>query len=726
MAGSTVKNRRRARNPAGQSHEVMKLKKFLAAWAVLLSLSAGRLLGGPAISSFTPVFGSASDPGFITIHGSGFYPGTLVVKFNGVTDPTAGATLANGTEIQAHVPAGAPTGVGPIFVSVDGIPAYSGQDFTVIGPGPYITGFTPATGGAGAPVTINGAHFSNPLTVTFNGVNVPGASAASPTQISVTAPAGVTTGPISVTTTLGSYTTVTNFFVPPVVTGFSPAAGRSGTNVTITGANFLGATAVRFFNNQDATSFSVLSNGAVSAMVPAGATTGLIRVITPAGSAFSSGNFVVQPTVTGFTPGFGPVGTSVTVSGANFIGTPTVKFGNIAAATPTGITSGQLTAVVPAGATNGPISVTTTDGTATSATNFFLPPGITSFTPTNSAPGTLVVISGVNFLNASAVSFNGTPAAAFYISNNISLGAVVPAGVTSGPISLTAPAGTANSAANFYGAPSISSFNPTHGLPGTNVTISGLNFLGASAVRFNGTNAASFTVTNNTTIGAVVQAGASTGPITVVAPAGTTNSASNFVLDYAANLSVTVSDSPDPVLVGSNLVYTITIANSGPFAAPGVTLTDTLIGPALLVAATTSQGTLITNTSPITGSLGQINSGANAIVTLTVVPQDVGTITNIATVASLYTDPAPANNSTTNTTLVQPLPILSVKRSGATGVRISWSAALTNYGLEFNSNFLSATLWSNVVALPVIVGSEYQLTETNNRPMRYYRLHRLP
>src|SRR6185295_11848501 len=251
------------------------------------------------------------------------------------------------------------------------------------------------------------------------------------------------------------------------------------------------------FNGLDATSFSVLSNGAVQATVPAMATTGLIRVIAPAGSAFSSGNFVVQPTITSFTPGFGPVGTSVTVNGANFnVGTPTVKFGNITAATPTGVSSNQLTAVVPAGATNGPISVTTTDGTATSAANFFLPPAITSFTPSNGAPGTLVVISGVNFLNASAVSFNGTPAAAFYVSNNISLGAVVPASVTSGLISITAPAGTVNSVTRFYGAPYISSFNPTHGLPGTNVTITGVNFLDATFVRFNGSNA-SFSVPNN-------------------------------------------------------------------------------------------------------------------------------------------------------------------------------------------------------------------------------------
>ena len=51
----------------------------------------------------------------------------------------------------------------------------------------------------------------------------------------------------------------------------------------------------------------------------------------------------------------------------------------------------------------------------------------------------------------------------------------------------TTPAGTASSdPLLFYGAPHISSFNPTHGFPGTSVTISGTNFLDTTVVRFDG------------------------------------------------------------------------------------------------------------------------------------------------------------------------------------------------------------------------------------------------
>src|SRR5260370_16809351 len=63
---------------------------------------------GQAISSFDPQLGWAHDQ--VTITGSGFYPGTLVVRFNGTVDPTAMATAANGTLITPTVPMGSASG----------------------------------------------------------------------------------------------------------------------------------------------------------------------------------------------------------------------------------------------------------------------------------------------------------------------------------------------------------------------------------------------------------------------------------------------------------------------------------------------------------------------------------------------------------------------------------------------------------------------------------------
>jgi hypothetical protein len=49
-------------------------------------------------------------------------------------------------------------------------------------------------------------------------------------QISYIVPSGVVSGPITVRSPKGSFTTTTNFFVPPQVTGFSPSTGRAPAN----------------------------------------------------------------------------------------------------------------------------------------------------------------------------------------------------------------------------------------------------------------------------------------------------------------------------------------------------------------------------------------------------------------------------------------------------------------------------------------------------------------
>lgn len=77
--------------------------------------------------------------------------------------------------------------------------------------------------------------------------------------------------------------------------------------------------------------------------------------------------------------------------------------------------------------------------------------------------------------------------------------------------------------------PVVSSFSPTSGAVGTSVSISGSNFSGATAVRFNGTSA-SFTVNSSSSISATVPSGATTGPISVTTSAGTGTSASSFTV----------------------------------------------------------------------------------------------------------------------------------------------------------------------------------------------------
>lgn len=76
------------------------------------------------------------------------------------------------------------------------------------------------------------------------------------------------------------------------------------------------------------------------------------------------------PTINGFTPASGPVGTSVTITGAYFTASTTVAFNGVAASSVAVTNASTLTAIVPSGATSGPITVGTSGGTATSATPY--------------------------------------------------------------------------------------------------------------------------------------------------------------------------------------------------------------------------------------------------------------------------------------------------------------------------------------------------------------------
>src|SRR5207237_119867 len=292
-----------------------------------------------------------------------------------------------------------------------------------------------------------------------------------------------------------------------------------GTSVTVSGTNFTGATSVTF-NGVGAT-FTVTSSTAIRATVPAGATTGPLSVTTPGGTATSANAFAVlnPPTIASFSPGSGPVGTSVTISGTNFTGATSVSFNGVGA-TFTVTSDTAIRATVPAGATTGPVSVTTPGGTATSASSFTVvsAPTIAGLSPTTGPVGTSVTISGTNFSGATAVAFNGTNAT-FTVTSDTAIQATVPAGATTGPVSVTTPGGTATSASSFtvLSPPTIASFAPGSGPVGTSVTISGTNFSGATAVAFNGVSA-TFTVTSSTAIQAIVPAGATTGPLSVSTP----------------------------------------------------------------------------------------------------------------------------------------------------------------------------------------------------------------
>ncbi|MCI0695695.1 discoidin domain-containing protein [candidate division KSB1 bacterium] len=181
--------------------------------------------------------------------------------------------------------------------------------------------------------------------------------------------------------------------------------------------------------------------------------------------------------------------------------------------------------------------------------NVLPPPIISSFSPTSGSFGTRVTINGNNFTSATEVAFNGVAASNFIVESKSQIRAEVPADATTGKLSITALGGTALSTKDFTVTfpPSISAFTPTFGLAGTQVTIIGDRFNGATQVAFNGVGATTFTVDSETQISAKVSADATTGKISVTKPEGTATSTKDFIVvappatNLARNKPATVS-----------------------------------------------------------------------------------------------------------------------------------------------------------------------------------------
>src|SRR5205823_484638 len=108
--------------------------------------------------------------------------------------------------------------------------------------------FSPAQGGVGQTVTIQGQNFSatpSSNTVKFNGTTAT-VTAATTNQLTTTVPTGATTGPISVTVGISTATSSSNFTVlaVPVITSIAPTQVLNTTTVsfTVNGSNLTAAT----------------------------------------------------------------------------------------------------------------------------------------------------------------------------------------------------------------------------------------------------------------------------------------------------------------------------------------------------------------------------------------------------------------------------------------------------------------------------------------------------
>jgi uncharacterized repeat protein (TIGR01451 family) len=126
-----------------------------------------------------------------------------------------------------------------------------------------------------------------------------------------------------------------------------------------------------------------------------------------------------------------------------------------------------------------------------------------------------------------------------------------------------------------------------------------------------------------------------------------------------ANLGLTKIDALDPVTLGDNITYTLSIDNGGPDDAQNVVLTDNLPGSVIFVSAIPDQGSCEEAGGVVTCNLGDVLNGSSTSVEIAVTTTQAGILTNYADLSADTTDLYPDDNHDSEPTVVEML--LSVK-----------------------------------------------------------------
>jgi hypothetical protein len=393
---------------------------------------------------------------------------------------------------------------------------------TPVSTAPTITGFNPTSAAVGASVTISGTGFTGATGVLFNGT-ASSFTVLNATTISVTVPAGATTGRVSVATSGGTGQSQVDFTVTAATTTPTPVAqpvaptlsGFNDVDNTLSVSHATLPVSELVYDFDGATGISVPSNNVVSVGNKAGQVTAYARAngTRPEGVRAYSQPFTVAvassaPTVSLSSPQAGQSiapGQPVVLNASPVAGSSPIdrvdhlvdgqKFAETTATPHTVqylMTGGahSFTArvydMVGASGLSNAVAITGTSAPVQNA------PNITSFYPTRAKAGELVTLYGTDFTGADVVKL-GALNTTFRVLSSTQVSLTVPAGAVDATFTLHTPNGTATSAATFavdnVAATNlaINVFSPFQGVTGTTVTLSGTAFGSTQgSIKFNG------------------------------------------------------------------------------------------------------------------------------------------------------------------------------------------------------------------------------------------------
>lgn len=497
---------------------------------------------------------------------------------------------------------------------------------------------------AGSILVVKGSNFHPQTTEVYideTAISLAGTPTATQLQIIVPFTEHSMMASLYVKTRYGSSPAQTLTILPPSpqILKVIPKQAGAGKRIKLEGSYLNEVTKVEFKSPDQpdpvAAEFTKINADTLAVFVPEGLSEDAadIRIFSTSGQSEPAAFTVLPaPHITNFTPESGGIGTVVQIAGDGFAYLETVMFGELAGDILSA--SGALIEVrVPEEAVSDTIFVFTGGGKAKTSKKFgIIPkPVINSLDKTVGGTGTVVAITGENFTGALEVRFGNTVAPITSNTGTV-IKTQVPAGASSGKVSVTTPAGTGLSAVDFMiqGGPLISAFTPASGNTGTVIIVSGLNLSTVTSARV-GLKDLKIDSKTDTEITLEVLAGSVTGTLSVGSPGGTFQTTDFFVITGSPQITainpasgapgtiVTITginfpDHPDVKFFDNVPVTTITKATATEIVCQ---VPAGAAAGKINVAGALSPADFVVNAKPIITSITPIKGGANKEITIT-------------------------------------------------------------------------------------------------------------
>ena len=220
-------------------------------------------------------------------------------------------------------------------------------------------------------------------------------------------------------------------------------------------------------------------------------------------------------------------------------------------------------------------------------------------------------------------------------------------------------------------------------------------------------------------------------PISVTNDYGTTTATLTITITAmggtgsgSTDLTLSVVDSPDPVIVGGTVTYTFTFGNKGPDNATGVVLQIIKDSKMTFVPNPFGNNPSVTG-NVLTFGLPDLASGASGTVAFNFTADSTGTLTVGATISGAQNDPVASNSGLLETTLVvaqgtalAPQITSAASADATVGVPFTYQITAANGPTSFYATNLPAGL--AVDAATGLISGTPTLSETNGVTLSAY------